>query len=342
MVKGNPIARRQESGFTLLEVLISAALGMVILFGVLSVFDVTNTTRARLQRQSELSENGRFALNLVQSNLKLAGFYGEYNPVGLSTPSTVPDVCSTTIANWVAALPLAVQGFPGGSGAPSCIPAVVADSDVLVIRRTTTCIAGTGNCDAAVSGTPYLQVSGCSTDSAAYKLDTDSTVFTLHNRNCTTVAGLRRFVTDIYYLSPDNVTGDGVPTLKRLELTGGSTDCSTSPCFKSSTLAAGVQMFRVEYGLDTTGSDGAADVFVRDVAAYNSCADDTCRNTNWRNVVSARVSLLARSLNEEPTYNNSETYNVAGLSITAADHYKRQFYSEVVRLVNPSSRKETP
>lgn len=334
--------RHSQSGFTLIEVLISAVIGIVLLMGVLTVFDVTNATRARLQRQSELSENGRFALNLIQGNLKLAGFYGEYNPVGLATPTTVPNVCSTTVADWQAALPLAVQGFPGGSGAPSCIPAVVTNSDVLVIRRSSTCLAGVGNCEATVANAPYFQTSGCSTDASAYQLSTDATTLTLHNRNCTTVAGLRRFVTDIYYLSPNNVTGDGVPTLKRLELTGGATDCSSSPCFKSSTLAAGVEMFRVEYGLDTTGADGLADTYTRDVATYGGCAAQACAAANWRNVVSTRISMLSRSLNAEPNYTNSNTYSVGGLSVTAADSYKRQMYSEVVRLVNPSSRKETP
>jgi type IV pilus assembly protein PilW len=61
------------------------------------------------------------------------------------------------------------------------------------------------------------------------------------------------------------------------------------------------------------------------------------------------LSLLVRSLDPSPGYTDRKTYELgrsdAGVPIVAGpfnDGYHRRVYTGVVRLVNPSSRREKP
>ena len=72
----------------------------------------------------------------------------------------LPDPCSTTPADWNAAMPLHIQAYDDATSPITCLPITAkANSDVLVIRRAKTCVAGVAGCDAVASGKAYLQAS---------------------------------------------------------------------------------------------------------------------------------------------------------------------------------------
>ena len=91
-----------------------------------------------------------------------------------------------------------------------------------------------------------------------------------------------------------------------------------------------------DYGIDDTNSDGSPDT-------YKTAAD-----ADWKNVMAVRVHLLAR--NNEPTAGNddSKTYNLglgAASTVVPAGTlrlFKRHAYSQLVRVINPSGRREMP
>ena len=237
-----------------------------------------------------------------------------------------------------AAIPLHIRGYDAAGAAddaspPSCVPSLKTGSDILVIRRvdTSDAVAQT----AAVAGTPYLQASQCQYDAPTtpYKVDNTPVNFTLRQRNCTTgsttpYAELRRMMVQIYYVDSENETGDGIPTLKRIEL-GASGTLMITP------LVEGIEYMQVDYGLDSD-SDGVAD-------SYTTCS--ACTVTDWSNVMSAKISVIARNIETSAGYTDTKTYAL-GLDGTytpaAGDHYKRHAYTQVVRLVNPAGRRETP
>ena len=92
-------------GFTLLELMISMLLGLLVLIGITTL--VMNTGKANREQASiaRLQENGRFALNRIAADLRMAGaqycgsfsnepgsanFGHKLRPIMLRTPATLP------------------------------------------------------------------------------------------------------------------------------------------------------------------------------------------------------------------------------------------------------------
>ncbi|MDY0044587.1 MAG: prepilin-type N-terminal cleavage/methylation domain-containing protein, partial [Syntrophales bacterium] len=70
------IFKNRESGFTLLELVIAMALGLVILGAMYSVFTVHQKTFRLQEHIAEMQQNARAAMDMISREIKLAG----YNP----------------------------------------------------------------------------------------------------------------------------------------------------------------------------------------------------------------------------------------------------------------------
>jgi len=335
-------SRRHQNGVTLVELMISLTLGLIILAALLTVFSNSSSARSELERTSRQIENGRYAIQLLANDLRVAGFYGELDVGSLPIPAVLPDPCSGNPAVWNAAVPLHVQGYDAGGGAPLCLPIdAKPGSDVLVVRRVKTCVAGVGTCENVVAGKPYIQNSLCNTDATQYVLHYDGAVaFPLLLKDCATPAGRREYVVNIYYISTNNGSGQNVPTLTRLELNGG--------VFVPVPLVEGIEEINIEYGLDNDG-DGQPDVFSVDPTTYTYPGCTTCNpGNNWSNVVTVQLHLLARSVDISPGHLDTRTYrlglNAAGIPVyvTPTDHYRRNVYTAMVRIANAAGRRDKP
>ena len=340
--------RSLQQGLSLIELMIALAIGLIVLGAMVTVFASSSANRQELERASRQIENGRYAMQLLSDDLRLAGFYGElsvkpyYNPA----PAVMPDPCSTAQADWVSGLTVSIQGFDLGAGATGGCMGVnrIPNTDVLVIRRASTCEAGVGTCDAATANTPYIQVAKCGTETplTPYVLGLNGTAaFNLHARDCATLAGLRQYLVRIYYLSSDNGRGVAIPTLKRMEFNGTS--------FVDTPLVEGIEAINFEYGLDTDG-DGAPDVFTADPTGYAPTGGFAAPAvvTAWQSVVAVRINLLARNIEPSVNFTNTKTYNLglnaagAPESVSPTDAYHRHAYTSLVRVVNVAERKDTP
>jgi type IV pilus assembly protein PilW len=168
-----------------------------------------------------------------------------------------------------------------------------------------------------------------------------STAFTLTQKDCATVAGLRRYVVNIYFVSNDNGSGSNVPTLKRLEFNGVT--------FTEVPLVEGIERLQIEYGIDTDG-DGSPNAYTSDPTNFTYTGCTTCNApSNWANAVTAKLYVLARASDTSPGYVDTKTYQLGadanGTVVTVGpfnDGYRRHTYSAAIRLMNPSGRRETP
>jgi type IV pilus assembly protein PilW len=206
-------------------------------------------------------------------------------------------------------------------------------------------------------------------DTSSYTLDgvdyiLDTTGHTSTNRDCATIAELRKFVSNIYYIRDFAVTaGDGIPTLVRSQFGINGSPAALQHQQPAVALIEGIEAFRVEYGIDNLSDTGAAvdyddAVSWADATQLNSptnrgdgipdqyvrCTTATpCTVAQLSNVVTAKLHLLARSRDETPGYIDSKTYNLAGTTFGPYnDKFKRHVFSTTVRLVNISGRRETP
>jgi type IV pilus assembly protein PilW len=337
--------RLRQSGLSLVELMVSMTLGLIVLSGVLVVFVNTSTARNEVERTTRQIENGRYASELLTEDLRLAGFYGRFDPSSVAAPGALPaNPCSLAAADWKAWLPVHIQGYDATSftSGDCALTNYKTGTDVLVIRRTRTCTADATTCAPAVTaGTPYLQVSLCSTQVTNYALDLQPAAgtapFDMMTKACdaAVLAPKREYFVHIYYIATENGRGDNVPTLKRLELVRSSASSATWDVVP---LVEGIENLQFLYGVDTN-NDGVPDEYVANPTTL----------ARWMNVVTTQFFLLARNIESSPNYTDGKTYTLGkdatGTAITVAapgDGYRRHVYSGLVRIMNPASRRDVP
>ncbi len=353
---------RGQRGLSLVEFMISIAIGLIILAGVTTIFVTNNKTRQELETTSRQIENGRYAMQLLTEDLQMAGFLGPYVPPTTAPGLTsLPDPCAADLATIDGARLLHIQGYDNPASSTisglSCLSDVKSGTDILVVRRAGTCVVGAAGCDAFLNGAPHLQVSGCSTDTAPaspyvptgqttqpYYLFTTAASPPLRKVSCAAgaTADVRRYRTHIYFVANNNIGSDGIPTLKRAEL--GANASGSGSAMTIVPLVDGIENVQFEYGIDTNG-DGAPDLYTSDPSSYGGCSGSACVQ-NWWNVMAVKVSLLARNTRSTPGFIDSKTYAL-GLdasgnpyTVTPGGNYKRHEYSSTARLANPAGRRQ--
>jgi type IV pilus assembly protein PilW len=335
-------------GYTIVELMVSITIGLIILGALVTLFAGNSRERVEIERGNQQTENGRYALQILSDDLRNAGFLASFNPgtvsgpnPQLTIPATLPNACATDLPTLNSALVLAVQGYDNGTNAPACLPSDLRPgTDILVVRRASTCAVGTAGCDPQVIGDVYLQTSGCATEFSAgtyYALDSNIGNLNLTQKDCATLAPLYQLRTHIYFIANDDKPGDGIPTLKRAELGTGA--------FAVVPLVEGVENLQLEYGLDTNvPTTGTPAVYTADPNSYNGCAPATCISY-WRNTVAVKINVLTRNLTTTQGYTDTKTYSLGLTAAGAAnlvgpfnDGYKRHAYSSVARLYNSAGR----
>ena len=323
---------KSDSGFSLIELMISIALGLIILTALFIIFVGNIRTRGEIEKASQQIENGRYAIQLLTEDLRLAGFFAEFDPSLIASPAVLPDVCAEGIDDLRSSFMLHVQGHNNGAVTPGCVKDLKAGTDIIVVRRASACVSGVGDCQ-AVAGAPYFQASLCSNPSELenptyfdhhFKLSYTAADLTLKKRDCAATAPSYRYRTHVYFIANNNESGDGIPTLKRAELDVGGFADDPVP------LVEGIEDLQIEYGLDKPTVDGAPDSYT----AAPASIDD------WRSVVSVKIGLLARNTEETPGYTDAKTYTLLSNAATSyADGYKRHAFQSTVRLNNPAGRR---
>jgi type IV pilus assembly protein PilW len=325
-------ARRRQRGVTLVELMVGLTLGLVITASMLMLFANASAHSQDVARAGMQIENGRYVSEMLREDMRLAGFYGETSVA--AALYTQPDPCSVAPIGWGGTpltLPTSVQGYRPVDVLP-CLDHRKAGTDAIAVRR-----VGITAIDPAtiLAGNTqyYVQYSFCVLDVATPRLifSNDRAALTLRNRACTGVNVARPYVSRIYYVAECNDcagAGDGVPTLKRVDLVG--TQLTTTA------LAEGIDALRIEYGFDVDG-DGSPDTYLTTIGALGPTAA-------WSNVVSLKVHFVTRSLDKATGANlaTAQEFDLGGTAVIAiaADGYTRRAYSSAIRLINPSASRE--
>jgi type IV pilus assembly protein PilW len=349
---------RRQHGLTLIEFMISITIGMVIVAALTMLIAQQSATQSEFEKSSRQIENGRYATQILSDDLQMAGYYGEFTKSSdMAIPGTLPDPCSTTVADIEAAMVFPVQGYDSPSTTSGILSCIHQDNhldgtDILVVRRAEPDTLSIAAAASGAVGQVYLQTGltgsfleftkamGTGTDAAG------TSVFTLYNKDKTTLSSLRKFLVHIYFISPCSVPsgtycssaadgGKPIPTLKMVEL-------SSSGAMTTTPLVEGIENMQIDYGFDTT-ADGSPDGQFKSTAT--AVAD-------WVDTMALRVHLLARNNDSSPDYLDTKTYTLGYNSSASAQQftvstdiygnnvrpYKRRVFSQMIRLVNPSGR----
>lgn len=343
----------RSRGFTLVEFMIASALGLLVLASLAAVFANSSRARAELEKSGQMISNGRSALELMNEDLRMAGYMAEFDTTVLSSPATLPSgvqICPTSagvvdLDELKSAMMLHVQGINNvtGTGYP-CLSDVKSGTDIVLVRRASSCTTAEATCQTG----PFVQASLCAepavgaanlelsfvpTTNAEYaahyfQLGSSTGAMTLHKSDCTTLNDVYQYQVHIYFVANNHETGDGIPTLKRAQLN--ETNFTIVP------LVEGVENMQIEYGLDSTAT-GVPASYVTDPADGVSASVAV---ENWRSVVGAKVHLLMRNTLSSGGYTDSRTYKLGDVTVTAPnDAYKRRVYSTTVRFAGPAWRR---
>ena len=316
---------RTSPGFSLVELLVAMTLGLILLGGIVSVVGNTSRSHGELERVSRQIENGRYALKTITDDIRHAGFYAEY--YSYTVPASVPNPCTvfttTNVTDLKSALGLPIQGYAGGSSTPvSCLSNYKANTDVLVIRRLSTVVS-----TSLSAGDVYAQTAN---NKIALGLGSQTGNFTLKKKDGTTAADYRKAVVRLYYIRScsDCTANDGIPTLARAELSNGA--------FVSTPIAEGIENMQLRYGMDTPDpTDGTKDGAPDTLTVLPSLASD------WANVMTVEVNLLARSNDASPGYKDAKQYTLGDATVPAQnDGFRRRVFSTVAVAINPRSLRE--
>lgn len=335
--------RQGQRGFSIVELMVAITIGLLISTGLSIIFVNSSKSNQEVKRFGEQIENGRIAMDMFSQDLRTAGFFDTLDITLLTPPGALPDPCATAVGPLKTASAIYIQGYDNSDGSLTCIDDYKTGTDVVVIRRGSTCVAGVGSCAAVGSGATYFQVSQClPADGSATELGAtdiaDQFVVaigaggytSLHKRDCTTPANVRRFIVHIYYIANNTEGTDGIPALKMVELGAGSFN-TTTPTI----IAPGIEQLQVEYGADAD-ANGTPD-------SYSATPPTIATATT---IVAVKASFLSRNTSASPGHTDTKTYSLGNKAdgsenvvAAANDMYRRHVYSSMVMLSNPAGLK---
>lgn len=318
-----------QNGFSLVELMIAMTLGLVLATGLISIFVNNRHSFNRDDVLLSMQDDARQAIRELTNDLTMAGFWADL----LLPASVVPDGslavgtdCGPAAAvDWIyqTVTPGTTQSqslstvdnatVASANASFSCIGAeIVPGTDIIAIKR----VAGARAPMVLTDDTVYLRTNG-----------TVGLLFQEPAGVPPTVPVPAPFTTweyrpSIYYIRNFAITaGDGIPTLCRKVL-----EFDSPPTMVTECLAQGIEDLQLEYGLDTN-DDGTPNVYLPNPTPVQ-----------MQTVVSAKIYVLARSIESDIKYTNEKSYSISNAPLYEPnDNFYRRVFSIVVSMRNLKS-----
>lgn len=316
----------RQSGFTLVEIMVSLLISLVLLNGVIQIFLSSKQTYRFGEAVSRLQESGRFAIDIMARDIRMAGYQGcaDLSSVPLSIISKAPPTNNLNQD--------AVQGweYDGSAWAPSS-PArpndvaakALADSDVFSIQHaqdqgiqlTGNMTPNNANIQIAsdtigIEKDDILIISDCesadifttegvSSGSGKKTISHPSSVNISNklSKSYGTEAKVYAFAWHVYFVGDTgrkNSRGQNIMALFRRDIDGNIEE-----------VVEGVENMQVTFGERANNGN------IRYVPSDDGTLDVT-------KVVSVRIGLLLQSIEPVNDSDDNQTYNVAGTLIAPA------------------------
>ncbi|MDT8281977.1 MAG: PilW family protein [Gammaproteobacteria bacterium] len=314
---------KRSKGFSLVELMVAMAVGVLIVGGAFSLHSATRKTQMTNEAQMDMVADARFALEMISYDLRHAGMWGGTNKDGLidckstdaacvstaggdTPPGAAANDCATgTSPVW--AFNLSTPVFASNAANPysaSCIPDAtekyLAGTDVLEIRYADSNVIPAAKLKA---GQTYLRsnfING--------RLFIGSKEPVLESYDPDPLTLDHQLHVYAYYISDyTDAVGDGIPSLRRAALANG-------PAIQNQTLVSGVTDLQVQFGEDVDGN-ATVDRYV-----------DPDKVTNWKQVYSAKVWLLLRTDKRQMGVDTTKTFTIAGVAATYGGPNEHRYF----------------
>jgi type IV pilus assembly protein PilW len=355
--------RSGQPGFSTVELLISMVLGLLVAGAIGGLF-VQHKTHYRQNEQFALiQENGRFALNVLASDLALAGFWGGADCSDMTNcpPASTISIQNDCGTNWTTTTTPsapAMQYLMASStdSAPADWPCFNSDNylkpgtNLLVLKhaegKPVYCQTEEEKRNNRFAGLIYLQTRG-SIGSLMPGAELPICPVTSNS------PAYWRYIVHIYYISRGytatqcaNKPTDPrcVPRLVRKTLGRQTGSPIIFELEDGGELAEGIEYFHIEFGIDDRDGDvtnecdmdGVPDFYLSSKGDYDAITPDYLDELDC--AISARIHVLVRSAESDSSYTDDKTYTFGSgdgaVTRTFNDHFRRKVFTTTVQLRN--------
>jgi type IV pilus assembly protein PilW len=315
---------RHQTGMTLIELMVALAIGMFLMIGAITVFMQGRTSFRVTESVARLQENARYVLDVLEPDIRMAGYLGltnrpwlvsgrtTENPLTLPTTGTLSGSCG---ANWPIDLDNGVAATNNSYSWDCAGQNVDTGSDTLLVRRVAEDTLTAAQVNAATAGTLFVQsLRGGGVDGTIFTGTTPTNFDTLTQE-------LHMLVANGYYVSTQSSLGTTIPSLRMKTLVAGRT-------IEDREVLPGVEDMQVQLGIDVD-PEGAANRGVID--RYVNPGDALLATAN---VLAVRLWLRVRAERLENGFTDGTTYNYADENQTYNDGFRRVVVSKTIYLRN--------
>lgn len=308
-------------GLSLIELMVSLVIGSILIIGAVTVYVQSRKTYAVNEAMARLQENARYALSMIEPDLRLASHWGLTNdPVALAgrvdnDPLDVPGGAAVCGATFPIDLLLTVDGANDASAWPlACAPTGGArdTSDLLIVRRASTQVTP--------AAADRLQVFTTLSGNASRVFDSGAAP--------ATAGEVRDLIVRAYYISNESSLRNDLPSLRRKDLVAG-------PSIQDEEIMPGIEDLQVQFGVDPgldSDGDGIVDVYSGRTTQYVNPGSPALANA-LVNVV--RVWILVRAENPEVGFTDNNSYSYGDVAnYQPNDGFRRLLVSRTIQIRN--------
>ena len=341
--------RFYSRGLSLIELMVALTIGSLLIIGAVTVYVQSRTTYRINETVARMQENARYAMSLLEPDIRLANHWGLMSD---------PLLISGTVGNAPIAVPAGAQACGATFPIDFRLP-VDGDNDAYTLGCPVAPVAG-----GALAGTDTLIIRRASTDAVAADA-ARMQVYTTRQGAASRVfissaapgpivvdplygpsAEVRDLIVRAYYIAQQSSTGATVPALRRKTLEGGGV---LGPHFDDEGVMPGIEDLQVQFGLDM-GADldgdgvpddrdgnGQPDFYTglarRYVSPGNALVDGNPANGEAM-VCAVRVWIRVRADAPEVGYTNNTRYRYANVDFTPNDNIRRLLVSRTIQIRN--------
>lgn len=306
----------RSSGFSVIELMVGVAIGLVIVAAVLQSFAASSANASLSSFVSEYQTNGRYALEILKREIRHAALHPmvwDAGQVGISTNAAARDYgCGAGVStNLMQGIVASSEGslFPSTCFSSARTDRQYLRGDMLMLRRTAREAVPTAS---FLSGAPYVRLGYGTGNVFVGVIDSPSAAIAAPFYNYP-------LVSDIYFINSftnSATESPRVPALYRLTLSAGA-----NPIMVPELIASNVEHLQVQFGQVIDPLAGTLQYF------------NAGGVTDWSAITSVRIWLLLRATQPEPGL-ASASYVMGDLTYTPGDNYRRTVLSSTIDLRN--------
>ncbi len=312
--------KKQIRGFSLIELMVALSISLVLMLGVTNIMISTKRSYNVQNDMGLLLENGRFAIEIINNDLRMAGFFG----CSGQTPAGVISLAGADNNGANGSDVILASFVDANQNAFSVEHAPPTPLNASPLQQGQTTLTVTTRGELYVGDTVIASDCGSST-SYTVNAVTDTTVTlntgldkTYDNNTQSYGAQLRRLVTHRYFIASST---NGFSLFRDNNPIGDPLDTTNAE-----ELVEGVENMQIRYGEDTNG-DGVIDQYLN--------SDNV---TTMQNVLAIRVTLLLNTITERSDREaDTDTYILDPESSAydpPDDHLRRTTFTTTVKLRN--------